>query len=157
MTLARLTLARTAPRLLFCYGTLLDATLRRRVCGGLAAAGPARPAVLPGYRRIRMPGCSYPVLVPAPGAVVRGRLVRLGGAAALRRVVWYEGGRYRLIPVSLRSGGRGVAALAFLPVGGRRRGGTWSYHRWRRCHRAAALAVLGRSLVRAAGPMPSVA
>lgn len=94
---------------LFVYGTLCDGRLRRRLAGRVL---PADPAVLPGWRRVRLRFTRYPTLRRARGQVA-GLLLR-ADAVSLRRFATYEGARYRLRPVRVRHAGRTVAAHAWI-------------------------------------------
>lgn len=84
--------------LLFLYGTLLDPRVLEAMAGQPGLARRLRPARLPGWRRVALRGTPYPTLVPAPGEVTKGALLRVGGAA-LGRLAAYEGPPYRLVPV----------------------------------------------------------
>ena len=83
---------------LFLYGTLLDPA-RLAAC-----AGPGlRPAatVLTGYRRVGLRFTPYPTLRKAWRGRVEGAVVEVD-AAGLRRLMAYEGPRYRLMRVAVR-------------------------------------------------------
>ena len=96
----------------FFYGTLLDPALRTALIGPM----PATPAVLRGFRRVRVQGRPYPALVPERGGVVAGLVVEHVGPAAAARLRDYEGPEYlaREQPVRLDTGER-RQALVFLP------------------------------------------
>ena len=86
---------------LFFYGTLLDPALLRRLTGRPAML---QPAVLHGFRRVRLRGTPYPTLAPGRGTVFGALYV--ADRAALRRLNAYEGPRYRLWRVRPRVAGR---------------------------------------------------
>lgn len=96
-------------REVFLYGTLLEPRRLRRHGGDLCRL---RPAVLPGHARVALRGTPWPSLVPRPGAVVRGALLRPGAALAGLRA--WEGGAYRLSPVLVAVGRQRRRALAFI-------------------------------------------
>jgi gamma-glutamylcyclotransferase (GGCT)/AIG2-like uncharacterized protein YtfP len=102
---------------LFVYGTLLDATLVRRLTGQPANARPAR---LAGFRRVRLRGTPYPTLARGRGTVY-GAVLRVDGRA-FRRLNAYEGPRYRLHRVRPRllASRATVAALAWIAPGATR-------------------------------------
>ena len=81
---------------LFLYGTLLRPALLTRFAGRRLAS---EPAMLEGWRRVRLRGTPYPTLQRAPGHVA-GAVVN-AGAAAVRRLSAYEGVRYRLERVTV--------------------------------------------------------
>ena len=104
-------------RLLFLYGSLLDAALFRRVAG-VPLAG--LPAVLPGWRRVAMTYGPYPTLRRDPGGMVEGLLVQVDGRA-LAKLSDYEGPRWRMREVVPVVEGRAVAAHAWIAAGGSRK------------------------------------
>jgi hypothetical protein len=71
------------------------------------------PARLPGFTRGMLRGTPYPTLLPCPGAVVDGMLIRPSprAMAALRR---YEGACYRLVPVRVHGARGPVRARAWI-------------------------------------------
>ena len=124
----------------FFYGTLLDADLRRALCGAAADGWTLAPAELAGHRRGRSRGRTYPFLVPAPGGRVEG--VVAGGldleAAAI--LTLYEGGGYRVARMTVQTPDGPADAWAFLP---RRRvvaSLDWSLDDWTGRHKPVSLA-----------------
>lgn len=111
----------------FFYGTLLDPDVFRIVLGEDLASMRDRPAVLPGYRRVRARAGNFPVLVRRSGGRVRGRLVSGLGARALGAIAHFEGPDYepgRALVIG--AGQRRLSAWVFLP----RRAGVGSGHGW---------------------------
>lgn len=97
---------------LFCYGTLEFPAVMRAVTGRLF---PARPAVLPGYRRLGIKGEVFPGIVAQPGATVAGTLYRGLAAADLRRLDAYENAFYRRRLLRVREPlGRTCAAWTYV-------------------------------------------
>ncbi len=101
---------------LFLYGTLLRPATLKRFAG---RALPLQPCALPGWHRVRLRGTPYPTLRrdrrSVPGAVV------VANAAAVRRLSAYEGVRYRLRRVTVRTGGRAVSAFAWIAAAATKR------------------------------------
>ncbi|MCC7275271.1 MAG: gamma-glutamylcyclotransferase, partial [Alphaproteobacteria bacterium] len=79
----------------FFYGTLLDADLRRAVCGTAADGWASVPAALADHRGGRSAGLAYPFLLPAPGESVEGLVVDGIDAEAAALLTLYEGEGYR--------------------------------------------------------------
>ena len=89
----------------FLYGSLLDPAVLRAKAGRRFPARALRPARLRGWRRTRLRGTPWPMLVRDRAGQVDGLVLRLVGAP-LRRLMAYEGPAYRLRPLRLRIGGR---------------------------------------------------
>lgn len=87
---------------LFVYGSLRDPEVQQRVFGRVV---PGTPDVLDGYERrwLHLSDGVFPILVPAPGGSVEGRVLDVTpGELALMDA--YESDDYRRIRVTLRSG-----------------------------------------------------
>jgi|KBSSwiStaDraftv2_1062776.scaffolds.fasta_scaffold06255_4 gamma-glutamylcyclotransferase (GGCT)/AIG2-like uncharacterized protein YtfP len=100
---------------LFAYGTL---TFGEIVEALLGRALPVTPAVLPGWRVARLPGRPYPGLVPEPGRVASGFLIRELAEADWAFLDAWEGAPYRVRQVKPVAGsspgpGPGMAALTY--------------------------------------------
>lgn len=101
---------------LFFYGTLVDPDVLGLVIGRPVADSVLELATLPGWRRVRVRGASYPMLLPAPGERVEGRLWRHASAADLARLDAYEGEGYRRVICEVERGaGERLAAQVYLP------------------------------------------
>lgn len=83
---------------IFLYGTLLDGRVLARRSGDARLVLRSVPAVLVGFRRVRLRGTPYPTLRRDGRAAIAGELIR-PSAAAFARLAAYEGGAYRLCPV----------------------------------------------------------
>ncbi|MFQ5973469.1 MAG: gamma-glutamylcyclotransferase family protein [Alphaproteobacteria bacterium] len=123
----------------FWYGTLLDPDVRGAVLGAAAARLRPRPATLEGYLRIRAPGGSYPLLVPAAErqATVQGLLVQGITPAMERRLVRYEGHQYAIVEGPVHVAELGVVSARFFvarrpPVSR----APWDLADWQRRHKA---------------------
>jgi hypothetical protein len=139
----------------FFYGTLCDADVQRLILGYRPGPRQLQPARLPGWRRKRARGRSYPVLLRAASGQVTGLLFRPARPGDAPRLTAYEGPEYvtRSLPVRC-SRARGAAACrarVFLPAGPSLPAGfdDWTLRRWQRGDKAAFL----RSL-QDQGPMP---
>jgi gamma-glutamylcyclotransferase (GGCT)/AIG2-like uncharacterized protein YtfP len=101
---------------LFVYGTLGDPNLVQELIG---RAPPTEPAQLRGFRRITPPG-AYAYIVPAPGQVVHGLLLRDLDPLALATMDRYEdeGTLYRrtMIDVLVASGTERAWAYIGIPT-----------------------------------------
>ena len=131
------------------FGTLMDREVLSLVVGRAVEAGELEPVHLPGFRRVRAAGASYPVLVAEPAGAVEGRLWRGARPAERARLDAYEGPAYRLAPVeALDAGGNSLRALAYLAVPGRiaATAEPWDLAAWQARHKAAFLA-RGEALV----------
>lgn len=128
----------------FFYGTLLDADLRRHVIGRDLAATELVAASVSGFRRVRVEGQGYPMLV-AGAATDRVDGVIASGldAREIAALVAYEGVGYGLQPIATRlADGTSCEAQIFRPISG---GGhkpsdeAWDLARWQREHKAGVL------------------
>lgn len=128
---------------LFVFGTLLDSEVLERVLGRAIAPDALEPARLAGFRRVRVRGASYPMLVVDPGSEVEGALLRGLDAAARARLDAYEGPAYRLAPVEVvDSAGARVQALVYEAVPGALEPSEepWDLARWQARDKVAFLA-----------------
>lgn len=98
---------------IFAYGTLRDPETFRRAAGTTAPLAEARPAILPGWRRVTLRGTPYPTLVRDAAAQTDGLLLRVE-PKVLRRLHQYEGPAYRFVPVMLRVGSTRAHAHAWI-------------------------------------------
>lgn len=121
----------------FFYGTLMDPAVATRVTASNLTAARLRPAVLHGYRRVRVADQHYPALVSAEGYRVEGRLLRNATPEMQRRIAWYEDREYRLREVTVvGQGGLRTRALVFV-AGPQMRltDEDWDFDAWCRVHR----------------------
>ncbi len=137
----------------FFYGTLLDADVRRIVVGRAVPDAAVTPAMLAGYRRVRVVGKWFPMLVPGlAGDTVDGVLAAGFGHAEIARLVAYEGPHYALERVALRlAGGKAATGLVFLARAGALKPSNepWELEPWQRAEKPRVLRGLS-----AGGAMP---
>lgn len=128
----------------FFYGTLCDTDVQRLILGYRPSPRQLRPARLPGYRRKRARGRSYPVLLRTAGGQVAGLLFRPARATDAPRLAAYEGPEYVTRSLPVRQSGAGAAASrarVFLPAGPSLPASfdDWALPRWQRRDKAAFL------------------
>ena len=123
----------------FFYGTLIDEDVRQAVLGRHAPRRVA-PALLRGWRRVTVPGKTYPIVLPDSQASVPGVFACGLTAAARRRLQRYEDADlYALAAVEVVPEDRRRRVQAFVfaaktaaAVRWARRFGDWSLQAWRR-------------------------
>ena len=99
----------------FFYGTLIDADVRATVLGSVVRHRPVEPAVLLGYRRLTMRGCTYPVIVRDARGAVAGVLMRGLRRADFAKLLDYETDEYRAIDAAVLTGsGKRILAKVFV-------------------------------------------
>jgi len=108
----------------FVYGTLLDPEVLARRAGTPGLGARMVPAMLAGFRRVRMGTTPWPTLRRDPAHIVPGAVINVG-LDAFRRLSAYEGPRYRLSPVAVatplgQTRARKIRAFAWLAPGGTR-------------------------------------
>jgi hypothetical protein len=129
----------------FFFGTLLDDEVLSIVVGRTVSAQEKRPAILPGHRRVKAQGVTYPIIVPSQTHEVAGLLVSSLSPAESKRLIEYEGANYDLVDRPVFCAGREQQAQIFVPV---KAGGLvplnedWSFEEWSRLHRAGFIARL---------------
>ena len=128
----------------FFYGTLMDPAVLARVTGLTVTSARLRPAVLEGYRRLRVADQHYPTVVPAAGHRVEGRLFRGATPDVQRRIAWYEDKDYETrMATVIGPGGIRTRALAFVAGPAMRiTDEDWDFAAWRLHHRRPFLAQL---------------
>lgn len=135
----------------FFYGTLRDADLRAIVLGGEASSATLAPAILSGYRRVRIAGRGYPALIADPRGRTDGLLASGLGETAAARISYYESDDYavRRAEVETAAGladgpaDSRVSAWVFVPRRGRTMPLTpapWDLALWRRRFKTGACA-----------------
>ncbi|HQT67900.1 MAG TPA: gamma-glutamylcyclotransferase [Acetobacteraceae bacterium] len=87
--------------ILFVYGTLLDPKALG-YCAGQSIKAVAMKASLPGHRRVRLRHAPYPTLRRCNAGEVPGVTLRIN-AAMLAALIAYEGPRYRLARIMVRT------------------------------------------------------
>jgi gamma-glutamylcyclotransferase (GGCT)/AIG2-like uncharacterized protein YtfP len=97
----------------FLYGSLMDPEVFARVAGTAAPVEAARPALLPGWRRVFLRGMPFPTLLRDPKAAVDGLLAAIP-QRLLPPLHAYEGPLYRFLSVRVLSEGAPVAARAWI-------------------------------------------
>jgi hypothetical protein len=137
----------------FFYGTLMDEDVRRAVLG-VRALAPAERATLEGWRRIKMAGVTYPMIVRARNHTVEGILMHGIDRRAHEMLQAYEGDEYAMIGVEVRTAASTISARMFVPRPGRplRGRGPWDLETWQRRHKRrflGAMQVQGRPLAAA--------
>ncbi|MFA7431368.1 MAG: gamma-glutamylcyclotransferase family protein [Rhodospirillaceae bacterium] len=128
---------------LFVFGSLLDGDILDIVLGPGAAAPVQRDlATLTGFRRQRVNGEPFPMLVASDEAVVHGALLKGLGAEAWARLAFYEGRSYalRVLPVEAGPERRRCSAHVFFATGRLQDSGIpWDLDVWRRTEKPLAL------------------
>ena len=108
------------------------------VIGESASAGiKMQPAILAGYRKVRLPHETYPLLIPEVDSRANGMLLHGLDKEALDKIVFFEGEEYELSPVAVKTeDGECREALFFdegiMPPA---RTETWDFAEWRRLHK----------------------
>ena len=139
----------------------MDGDVLARVVGQPVPPARMEAAVVEGYRRLYVADAWYPMLVPAPGGRVEGRLVSAIDARAAARIADFENDAYELEALPVRAARRGaVGALAFMARPGVAASPEeWDLASWRRRHKRTYLRLVGvwmtGSRGRAGGGAPS--
>ncbi len=79
---------------LFLYGTMLDMEILELVLGRSVSAGELMAARLEGFRRVKVPDESYPVLVAANESGIGGAVISKLSASDWDRVIFFENVEY---------------------------------------------------------------
>lgn len=102
----------TSRKPLFVYGSMLDEDVLRVVLDRTAPPSARRGARLLGYRRVRLPDESYPILSPAPNGIVNGVLISDLQEEDWKRVQFFESEEYEFAPCRVElDNGRSIDAL----------------------------------------------
>ncbi len=124
---------------LFCFGSLMDPDVLSLVLDSesLPERISMKPAMIFGFRKVRLPHETYPMLVPAaesdaPGVLIHGLL-----REDLDRIVFFEGAEYELAPCEVRLGNGDVMDALFFDEGimPPPRTEQWDFEAWRRDHK----------------------
>ncbi|MDF1791400.1 MAG: gamma-glutamylcyclotransferase [Thalassobaculaceae bacterium] len=95
----------------FFFGTLLDRDVLELVLARSVADGAFVPAVLDGYRRVRVRKDSFPMLVADPDGSVEGRVFETRSAEEDARILFFEDFDYGLLPCRPSTAGGIVEAM----------------------------------------------
>ena len=134
----------------FFYGTLLDHDVTALVLGRRLPPKAWVPAILPGHARRRAQGVSYPVLARDPRSEAAGAVVGGLSRRDVARLVAYEGPRYRISPLKVKTPSGLQSVSVFEPIDGGfqvvkgARGALWDLTTWQRHDKRTFLARLGR-------------
>jgi len=126
---------------MFFFGTLMDADVLAAVLDRPVGPDSMQPARLNGWRRVALPGRTYPMLIPHPTGTVNGLLAIGLDQRDRDRLDHYEGPEYRVGLLTVRLGdGSGVEAETYLcspdiPPGDVE----WLLDTWRRRYKRTAL------------------
>ena len=137
------TVVTPAPMPLFVFGSLLDRDVLRVVLGRDTDGLVFRDAAIHGFRRRRVQGERYPMVVPRPGGVVQGTLIDGLTTGDLDRLRFYETNDYglRQFDVSTADGQRLPAQVFIAERRLRQSNEGWDLDSWRRMEKPFALAV----------------
>jgi hypothetical protein len=136
----------------FFYGTLLDRDVTALVLGRRLPPKAWVPATLPGHTRRRARGVSYPVLARDPRSEAAGAVVGGLSRRDVARLVAYEGPRYRISPLKVKTSSGLQRVSVFEPVDGGfqvvkgTKGASWDLTTWQRHDKRAFMARIGRAL-----------
>lgn len=116
----------------FFFGTLMDEDVLQLVLERPAARLRRRHAFLPGYRRLRIRGESFPMLAAAEGEELRGLLVEGLEEEDLARIEFFESVEYAasLMQVRLEEGGWIAAHVFAATEQARHDGEPWDFVAW---------------------------
>jgi len=124
----------------FFFGTLMDAEVRAIVLGGALEAITTEAASLEGYARLCVAKEIYPTLRPARGQRVHGLVVHGLAPEDERRIAYFEGVEYELVPKHVRlPSGAEILARLFLDPGDLRTSGPWDFAQWQQRDKSALL------------------
>lgn len=122
---------------LFLYGTLMDDEIFTLITGSSLSEAGARPAILHGHRVTGIAGLTYPMLTEETDGKVRGLITGPLDDEQFRRIQFYEGGEYALVPVTVETDTGNQSANIF---GGSAKavsdGLPWTLDRWQRADKA---------------------
>jgi hypothetical protein len=121
----------------FFNGTLMDRDVLCIVSGLSLAPMRLRPAVLPGYRRVRVQDVQYPAVYVSDGHSVEGCAVHGIPRPAAERLRLFENDGYELAvaPVLIGNNVNRKAALFAASARMNLTDEEWSFEDWRRHHR----------------------
>jgi hypothetical protein len=119
----------------FLYGTLMDRDVLNIVSGLNLSQVRLRPALLPGYRRVR--DVHYPAVFPSEAHSVEGCVVHGISEPAAARIGLFEIDGYDLVVEQVVLGNRRSLKAALFAASGRMNlsDEDWSFEDWRNQHR----------------------
>lgn len=79
---------------LFLYGTMLDMEILELVLGRSVSANELMAARLEGFRRVKVPDESYPVLAAANGSEIGGAVISMLSESDWDRIIFFENVEY---------------------------------------------------------------
>ena len=121
----------------FFYGTLMDMEVLSIVSGLSLTSMRLRPAILPGYRRVRVQDVQYPAVYASEDHSVEGLAVHGIPQPATARLRLFENDGYDLAvePVVIGDSTNRKAALFAATARMNLTDEDWSFEDWRRQHR----------------------
>ena len=122
---------------IFFYGTLRDIAVRGYVFDDTVGAEQVIDAHAKGYRTMVYPGETYPVLVPAPGAVTVGQVLLEPSDEALQRMRLFEGNEYELAALSVTAKDGQVMQVRYNRASAKnlKPREPWNYEQWQATER----------------------
>ena len=134
---------------LFVYGSMRDADVRALVLGSDRPEVRTEPAWMPGATAARVPGESYPHLVPSEGVRAPGEVLYGLGETCLDRIRFFEGDEYALFECEVeRASGELIAAVHFGGVAiPRAPVVAWSLEQWQSSEKARFLSMTRKYMV----------
>jgi hypothetical protein len=136
---AMIPLAAAGRQPLFFFGTLMDLDVLAYVLARPVDVADLVPAVIAGFRRVGARAGSYPLLVPSPGGILQGSLLRRASRRDIARINHYESGEYRAELHAVADGqGQERAAWVYLGLHHLEATGEgWDLAAWQRRHKSA--------------------
>lgn len=116
---------------LFTFGTLMDTEVLQCVSGILPSTLAIIPARVVDRVQHEVLGEGFPILLPAPGQEVLGRLIFGLTETAMQRILFFEGDEYATQPLTVETDGASQEALYFKDSGVyETTGKSWIFSQW---------------------------